>query len=73
MVIKGFKSIILVKSVVIVYTVNLQYIPIVRVVNVNYRYCNYKVQNGGSNTLFLLFFYLPLYTLFFLNFFLELR
>jgi len=33
----------LVKSVVIIYIVNLQYIPIVRVVDVNCGYCSYGV------------------------------
>ena len=37
MVIKGFKLIILVKSVVIVYIVNLQYVLIIKVININYR------------------------------------
>jgi len=44
-VIKGFKPVILVKSVVIIYTVNLQYVFITRIVNVNYGYYGYKVQN----------------------------
>ena len=43
MVIKGLKSIMPVKSVVIIYTVNLQYIPIAKVVNINCRYYGYKV------------------------------
>jgi len=72
-VIKSLKFIILVKSVIIVYTVNLQYIPVVRVIDVNYRYCSYKVQNRGSNALFPLFLYLPLGLLFLLNLFLKLK
>ena len=72
MVVKGFKSIILIKSVVIIYIIDLQYISVIKVVNVNYRYCSYKVQNRRSNALFFLFFYLPLYTLFLLNLFLKL-
>ena len=43
MVIKGLKSVILVKSAVIIYTIDLQYILIVKVVDINCRYCNYKV------------------------------
>jgi len=39
-VIKGLKLIILIKSTVIIYIVNLQYVLIIRVVDVNYRYCN---------------------------------
>jgi len=39
-VIKGFQLTILVKSAVIIYAVNLQYVLIIRVVNVNCRcYC----------------------------------
>jgi len=72
-VIKGFKSIILVKSVVIVHTVNPQYIPVVRVVNINCGCYSYKVQNRGSGALFLLFFHLPLGMLFLLNLFLKFR
>jgi len=72
-VIKGLKFIILIKSVVIVHTVNPQYVPVVRVVNVNCGCCGYGVRNGGSGTLFLLFFYLPLGMLFFLNLFLKLK
>jgi len=72
-VIKGFKSIMPVKSIVIIHVINLQYIFIIRVVNVNCRYCSYKVRNGGSGALFFLFFYLPLCMLFLLNLFLELR
>jgi len=72
-VIKGLRSIILVKSVVIIYIINLQYILIVRVVNVNCRCGGYKVQYGGSGTFFLFFFHLFLYTLLFLNFFLKLK
>jgi len=63
----------LVKSVVIVYIIDLQYIFIIKVVDVNYKCYNYKVRNGGSSALFFLFFYLPPYTLFLLNFFLKLR
>jgi len=63
----------LVKSVVIVYTVNLQYIPVTKVVNINYRCYNSRVRNKGSNTLFFFFFHLPLYTLFLLNLFLKLK
>jgi len=72
-VIKGLRFIILVKSIVIIYTVNPQYVPITKVVNVNYRYYSYKVQNRRSNALFLLFFHLPLGTLFLLNLFLKLK
>jgi len=63
----------LVKSAVIVYTVNPQYIPIVKVIDVNYRCYSYKVQNKGSDTLFLLFLHLPLSPLFLLNLFLKLK
>jgi len=42
-VIKGFRFIILVKSVVIIYVIDLQYISVIRVVNVNYRYYSYGV------------------------------
>ena len=73
MVIKGLRFIILVKSAVIIHTVNLQYIPVIKVVNVNYRCCNYRVQDRESNTLFLFFLYLLLYILFFLNLFLKLK
>ena len=73
MVIKGFKSVMLVKSVIIVYIVNLQYVPVTKIVNVNYRCYNYKVQNRGSGALFFFFFYLLLYILFFLNLFLKLK
>jgi len=73
MVVKGLKSIILVKNAVIVYVINPQYISITKVVDINYRYCSYKVQNRGSGTLFFLFFHLLLYTLFLLNLFLELK
>jgi len=62
-----------VKSVIIIYIVNLQYIPVARVVNVNYGYCGYRVRNGGSGALFLLFFHLPLSVLFLLNLFLKFR
>jgi len=73
MVIKGLKSIMLVKSVVIIYIVNPQYIPIVKVVDINYRYYNYREQNGGSGALFFFFLHLPLYILFLPDFFLKLR
>jgi len=63
----------LVKSIVIIYIINLQYVLIVRVVNVNYGCYSYRVWNGRSNALFFLFFYLPLYTLFLPNFFLKLK
>ena len=43
MVIKGLKPIMLVKSVVIIHTVNLQYVPIVKVVNVNCKCYSYRV------------------------------
>jgi len=46
MVIKGLKFIILVKSIVIIHIVNLQYVFIIRVININYRYCSYRIQNG---------------------------
>jgi len=72
-VIKGLRSIILVKSIVIIYTVNPQYIPVARVTDVNCRCCNYKVQNGQSGAFFFLFFHLLLSTLFFLHLFLKLR
>jgi len=62
-----------VKSVIIIYIINLQYILIIRVVNINYRCCGYKVRNRGSNALFLLFFHLPPGVLFLLNLFLKLR
>jgi len=73
MVIKGLKSVILVKSVIVVYIINLQYIFIIRVVDINCKCYSYKVRNRGSSALFFLFFYLPLYILFLLNFFLKLR
>jgi len=63
----------LVKSVVIIHVINLQYISVTRVVNINYRCCSYRVRNGGSGALFFFFFYLPLYVLFLLNLFLKLR
>jgi len=72
-VIKGLKFIMSVKSVVIIYIINLQYILIVKVVNVNYGCYNYRVWDGRSGTLFLLFFHLPPGLLFLLNFFLKLR
>jgi len=71
-VIKGLKSIIPVKSVVVIHVINPQYIFIIRVVDINYRCYNYKVWNGGSGTLFFFFFHLPLYALFLLNLFLKL-
>ena len=43
MVIKGLKFIIPVKSIIIIYVINLQYIFIIKVVNINCRCCNYKV------------------------------
>jgi len=43
MVIKGFKFIILIKGVVIIYIVNLQYILIIKVVDINCRYYSYKI------------------------------
>jgi len=43
MVIKSLKSIMLVKSVVIIYTVNLQYVFIIRVVDVNCKCYGYRV------------------------------
>jgi len=42
-VIKSFKPTILVKSVVIIHIVNLQYIPVIKVVNVNYKCYSYRV------------------------------
>jgi len=63
----------LVKGIVIIYVINLQYISVTGVVNINCKCYSYKVQNRGSNTLFFLFFYLPLYMLFLLNLFPELR
>jgi len=72
-VVKGFKLIMPVKSVVIIYTVNLQYIPVIKVIDINCKYYSYKVGNRGSNTLFLFFFHLPLYPLLFLNLFLKLK
>jgi len=72
-VIKSLKSIILVKSVVIIYIINLQYIPITGMVNINCKSGNYKVWDRGSGTLFLFFLHLPLSTLFLLNLFLKLR
>ena len=73
MVIKGLKFIMLVKNIVIIHTVNPQYVLIAKVVNVNCRCYGYKVQNRRSGALFLLFFYLPLYTLLLLNLFLKLK
>jgi len=43
MVIKGFKPVILVKSAVIIYIINLQYVLIIKIVNVNYKSYSYKV------------------------------
>ena len=63
----------LVKSAVVVHAVDLQYVPIARVVNVNCKCYGYKVQDRGSSTLFFFFFYLLLYTLLLLNLFLELK
>jgi len=72
-VIKGFKFIISVKSIVIIHIINPQYILIARVVNVNCKYYSYGVWNGRSSALFYFFFHLPLYTLFLLNLFLKLK
>jgi len=63
----------LVKSVVIIHVINLQYVSVTKVVNINYKCCGYKIQNGRNGALFFLFFHLPLYTLFLLNLFPELR
>jgi len=73
MVIKGLKSVIPVKNVIIIHVINLRYIPVTKVVNVNYRYYNYRVQDRGSSALYFFFFHLPLYTLFLLNLFLKLK
>jgi len=70
---EGFKFIILIKSIVIIYIINLQYILITKIVNVNCKCYSYGVQNKGGSVLFLLFFYLPLGLLFLLNLFLKLR
>ena len=43
MVIKGLKSVMPVKSVIIVYVINPQYISVTGVVNVNYKCCSYGV------------------------------
>ena len=43
MVIKGLKLIILVKSVVVIYVIDLQYVSVIRVVDINYKYYSYKV------------------------------
>ena len=43
MVIKGFKPVILVKIAVIIYIINLQYVLIIKIVNVNYKSYSYKV------------------------------
>jgi len=72
-VIKGLKPIMLIKNVVIIHVINLQYISVIKVVNVNYRYYSYKIRNRGSNALFFFFLHLLLYTLFLLNLFLKLR
>jgi len=63
----------LVNNVVVIHIINLQYVSVIRVVNINCGSCNYKVQNKGSGTLFFLFFHLPLYVLFLLNLFPEFR
>jgi len=63
----------LVKSIVIIYVINPQYVLIIRIVNVNCRCCSYKVWNGRGGAFFLLFFHLPLSLLFLLNLFLKLR
>jgi len=63
----------LVKGVVIIYVIDLQYISVTRVVDINCRYYSCGVRNRGSSALFFLFFYLPLCALFLLNLFLELR
>jgi len=72
-VIKGLKVIMSVESAVIIYIIDLQYVPVARVVDVNCRCYSYRVQDRGSGVLYFLFFYLPLYTLFLLNLFLKLR
>ena len=61
-----------VKSVVIIYVIDLQYISVIRVVNVDCGCCSYGVRNGGSGALLFLFFHLPLCALFLLNLFPEL-
>jgi len=33
----------LVKSVVIIHVINLQYISVIKVININYKYYSYKV------------------------------
>jgi len=63
----------LVKSIVIIHVIDLQYIFVTRVVNINCRYCSCGVRNKGSSALFFLFFHLPLSVLFLLDLFLELR
>jgi len=73
MVIKGLKFIMLVKSAVIIHTVNLQYILMAGVVDVNCGCCGGGVWNRGSGALFFFFFHLPLCVLFLLNLFLKLR
>jgi len=72
-IIKGLRFIILVKSVVVVHVITLQYILIVRVADVNYRCYGYKVWNRRSSALFLLSLHLPLGLLFLLNLLLKLR
>jgi len=42
-VIEGFRLIMLVKSVVIVHVINLQYISVIRVVDINYKCYSYGV------------------------------
>jgi len=44
-VIKSFKLIILIKSVVIIHVINLQYISVTKIINVNCKYCNSGVRN----------------------------
>ena len=73
MVVKDLKPIMPVKSTVIIYTVNLSYVFIIKVINVDYKCYSYKIQNKGSNTLFLFFFHLLLYTLLLLNLLLKLK
>jgi len=72
-VIKSLKSIMSVKSVIVIHIINLQYIPIAKVVDINCKYYSYKVRDRGSGTLYFLFFHLPLYILFLLNLFLKLK
>jgi len=72
-VIKSLKPIMPVESVVIIYVIDLQYISVTKVVDVNCWCYSYRVQNGGSGTLFLLFLHLSPGALFLLNLFLELK